>query len=153
MRMLLGQGACAWRAWEQAASSSAQESWAKSCSLVPRKALGFGCMDKLPRDTSCVRVGSLHSAAALWRDQGKVSECFLKSCGCLSVVSGSGSAIELGVRSSLFLCSSVYARRFCSMKLVCFTKLPVSFLLYWGFHVSGPVALLSHVRIAALLAW
>lgn len=57
-------------------------------------------------------VGSLHDAAALWRDQGKVSECFLKSCGCLSVVSGSGSAFELRVRSSLFLGSSAYTQRF-----------------------------------------
>lgn len=64
-----------------------------------------------------MRVGSLRDAAALWRDQGKVSECFLRSCGCLSVVSGSGSAFELGVRSSLFLCSSVYTQKFCSMEL------------------------------------
>lgn len=48
-----------------------------------------------------------------------VSECFLKSCGCPSVVSGPGSAFELEVRSSLLLCSGVYMKRFLSkaMKL------------------------------------
>lgn len=55
-------------------------------------------------------VGSLQGAAALWRNRGEMSECSLKSWGCLSVVSGSGSAFELGVRSSFFLCSSVYTQ-------------------------------------------
>lgn len=57
-----------------------------------------------------MRVGSLHGAAPLWRDQGKVSECFLKSCGCFSMVSGSGTAFELGVRSSLFVLKCIYTK-------------------------------------------
>lgn len=33
------------------------------------------------------------------------------------------------------------------------SKLPINFFLNWDFHVSGPVALLSRVRVASLLAW
>lgn len=51
----LGQCACAWHVWEKAASPGTQESWAKSCSLFPRKAPGFGYMDKLPQaPAACV---------------------------------------------------------------------------------------------------
>lgn len=110
----VSQCACAWHTWKRQRSQVPRRAGLRAALCFPRKALGFACMDKLPRGTSCVRVGSLHGSAALWRDRGKVSECFLKSCGCLSVVSGPGSAFELGVKSRLFLCSSVYIQRFCS---------------------------------------
>lgn len=145
---------CAWHVWEQGrVLDSAQESWAKSCSPSPREARGFGYMDKSPSGTSCADAGCLHGAAALWRELGKESGCFLKSCGCLSMVLGPGSAFELGVRSRLLLCS-VYAHKdFVEGNKTMCSKSPLNlnFLLNWGFNVLGLVALLSHVRVASLL--
>lgn len=102
-------------------------------------------------------VGCLHGAAALWRELGKASGCFGKSCGCLSVVLGPGSGFELGVRSSLLLCSSACTQRDVveSNETECLcSKLPINlnFMLNWTFNVLGLVSLVSRVRLVALLA-